>query len=478
MIKLQDSKWTKLLENVGPNPLSSRKFWKKINCIRNGKSSNQIPRLQQNGMDFNSDLDKAELFKEILAKTFSGKNNESDYDNTFKKETELTADAELNSIPQQIITFNIHDIHAAIKKIPLNSAAGPDGIHNQMLKNLPRNFKYRILDMANLSMSKSQLASTWKIAHITMLPKTSINKNDPTNYRPISLISCLGKLIERLVQTRLYNYLESNSLINFQQSGFRQKRRTSDNLVYISQKCQESFNRGWKVGALFFDISKAFDEVWHKGLISKMIKKKIPSSYIHWVYSFLTSRTFHVKINQNISSRGEILSGTSQGAIISPLLFNIFINDVPTENTKHSSFSLIFADDLATCFQYKKQKIFQSKVTLYLKKVEKWTKKWRLKMNIKKSNYTILCNGPNTNKSFKFTLFDKPLTHNPNPKFLGITFDEQLSFNTQTKNVRTKCISRLNLIKIIYHTSWKLSKKTLISVYRSLIGSVLDSVHL
>ena len=192
-----------------------------------------------------------------------------------KQQTERIVEDHLINHKKTSASFKLKDVRAAIKKMPKHSTPGPDGIHNLMLKNLPRNIEYLILDLINLSFQTNSLASIWKKASITMIPKTTINRNDPKNYRPISLLSCLGKLIERVIHQRLYNLTESKGLLTFQQSGLRQKRRTANNLTFLTQKIQENFNKRSKVGTLFFDISKAFDEVWHKGLIAKMIDTKV-----------------------------------------------------------------------------------------------------------------------------------------------------------------------------------------------------------
>lgn len=220
----------------------------------------------------------------------------------------------------------------------------------------------------------------------------------------------------------------------------------------------------------------AFDEVWHLGILHKIIEMKIPDILIHWVHSFLTRRLFTVKIAEAQSSTGNISCGCPQGAIISPLLFNIYINDIPIARKPHRSFSLIFADDLATSFQFKSPKKFIAAAKKYLLDIENWTKKWRLEMNTTKSNFTIFTKNKKRKKNYKFQIFGSPLSHNPNPKFLGIVFEEYLCFNEQTKCIRQKCISRLNLIKIFSHKSWKLSKKPLsVSVSNKLNQATIHS---
>ena len=133
------------------------------------------------------------------------------------------------------------------------------------------------------------MPKAWKSATITMIPKKESNSNYPTDYRPISLLSCIGKLVERLIRNRLYFFLESNNKLIREQFVFRIRRGTSDNLLFFVQKIEESFSRGKKVCGINFDISKAFDKVWHAGLIYKLFNLDVPSYIIRFIKDFQTS---------------------------------------------------------------------------------------------------------------------------------------------------------------------------------------------
>lgn len=137
-----------------------------------------------------------------------------------------------------------------------------------MLKNLPDSFLHILIEFFNLCLELSEIPESSKISRITMIFKKSLS-HDPSKYRPISVSSCFGKLLERIVKDRLYLFLEKKGLICKQHSGFRQNRRTSDNLVFLTQKVSESLVRKKKTCSVFFDISQAFDKVWHNGLIFK-----------------------------------------------------------------------------------------------------------------------------------------------------------------------------------------------------------------
>ena len=341
------------------------------------------------------------------------------------------------------------------------------------MKNLPFDYINKfILRLVNLSQKDLPLA--WKTASVTMIPKTDIKSDDPNNYRPISLTSCLGKLAERLIKMRLNQFLDKNRLIIEQQSGFRDKRGTTDNLLYVTQKISESFLRGKSVCGIFFDISKAFDKVWHDGLIYKLYYcLKIPTYLLVFIKNFLSNRLFKVKLNCESSHSKSIECGVPQGSVLGPLLFLIYINDIDIVQFKNKSFTTLYADDLGTFFIFKKLGNTEAIINCYLNKLMKWLSKWRLIMNAKKCVYTIFSNG-NGKISLNLKLYNEIIPYNPNPLFLGIIFDECLCFNKHYEYLQERSLKRLNIIKIFSHKSWHLSHKTLCNIFKALIGSIFN----
>ena len=240
--------------------------------------------------------------------------------------------------------ISLSELKLAIKKSNERSTPGLDRISNSMLKNLPHNTLEDILSLFNLSLLESNFPRSWKKACISMIPKKDGMSSDPSNYRPISVTSCLGKILERIMTNRLNLFLEKNSLLVKEQSGFRRHRRTADNLMFLIQKISESFILGKSVCCLFFDISKAFDRVWHDGLIYKLYSLGVPIYLIKWIISFLSLRQFCVVVNGCFSDMFIIRAGVPQGSVISPLLFSVYINDIPKRDRSFMSYSLLFAD--------------------------------------------------------------------------------------------------------------------------------------
>lgn len=473
---MKNIEWQQFIAKQGKNPLSSKPFWKKINKLRGHAKSNTIPTLKKENDKFENDSDKANLFADILKNTFSDHNDDR-FDHNFKKKVELEIenhDFSLHDYSNENC-FTIKDLNETIKKLKNFSAPGQDGIHNMMLKNLSLDFRHILLRLINLTIQKSLLPNDWKSSTITMIPKKKSNSSDPKDYRPISLTSNLAKLAEKMIAIKLKDFLKQQNIIIKQQSGFRSFRQTKDNLFFISQKIIEQFNRGKKVCGIFFDIASAFDKVWHKGIIYKLLKLKTPSFIVCWLKNFLENRIFNVKINNSLSQAFPITAGVPQGAALSPILFSIFINDIPILHSKNKDYSLLFADDLVFLNCFKKFGNAQAHINKYLKKLECWLQMWRLLMAPQKCNFTIFSkyHGDESVK-FNLQLFNTNLTVNDSPTFLGIRFDKQLTFKNQISYLQKSCINRLNFLKIVSKKNFGLETKTLDQLYVSLVRSILE----
>jgi hypothetical protein len=472
--------WNDFLEKIGPNFVSSRPAWQKVNSLRGGQSAKKIPCLFRNGRLCTGDKEKAETFREVLSKRFAG-SNDNRFDEVFKTEveTDVLDYKERLTDKRDFEEVSLGELIRNIKDLKRRSSPGSDGIYNLMLQHLSEGFLYLVLRLFNLCLEEGRVPLAWKRSIITMIPKGQKSQTDPNNYRPISLISSLSKLLERIMARRMSGFLERNNLIAMQQSGFRRRRRTTDNLVFHTQKILEAFNkRDRKVLSLSFDIQAAFDAVWHEGLIFKMLKAGIPDYMTKWTTAFLADRSFQVRVNETVSESSPIVTGVPQGSSISPILFGIFINDIPMSSVPRESYSVLYADDLTVSFLFDKVTVksdnVSDRVRNYLLEIEHWLCKWRMKMAPSKCNYTVFAKSNSTKNRFGLRLFGEEIPHEKIPILLGVSFDECLNFESQVKSLKAKCVQRLNIIKILSHKSWQLKRSTLVSIYNSLVGSVLD----
>ena len=247
------------------------------------------------------------------------------------------------------------------------------------------------------------------------------------------------------------------------------------------QKCKEAFskkhsNAKMKVGGILFDIEKAFDKVWHEGLLYKMHLLKIPTQIAKWIRNFLSNRKFYVDVNGKISIEYLILSGVPQGAILSAILFLIYINDIPLtlEKYRYDSSSLLFADDLFHFSSNTNLKYLQVKLQQYLFLLEEWLTKWRVKTATNKCTYSIYTENNTCNEDLKLTLFGQQINKDNNPKYLGIYLDQNMNLRHHIDQMKEKCMRKLNFIKVLKSKKWKTNTKTKVNVYNAMIRSNID----
>ena len=216
------------------------------------------------------------------------------------------------------------------------------------LNHLPRS-GMDFLHIFNLSWSSHSFPSIWKISSIILIRKMGKPLDSPASFRFISLVSCVSKLFERIILSRILFFLESNSIFSPRHAGFRPGRSTLDQILYLSQSISDGFNKprpGSRTILFTIDFSKAFDSVWHPSLFHKLISAGLRPCFAHWTQSFLSGRRASV-VNQNHKSRSfRVRRGVSQASVLGPVLFSLFINDLPVSLPSVVSCSL-YGDDLA-----------------------------------------------------------------------------------------------------------------------------------
>ena len=284
-----------------------------------------------------------------------------------------------------------------------------------------------------------------------------------TSYRSISLISLIIKLFERVIEQRLCSHPEQIGFVNKHQSGFRRDKSTDGHLFKLSQSIMENFKSGENVVATFLDVEKAFDNVWHNGLRYKIFQLDLPTKMTRWLSDFLVGRVIQVNVNGFLSNQINPKAGVPQGSVLSPLLFLIYVNDLPTPHHKQSSLSQ-FADDTAQ-WAFSLNVCFAAKLLQQdLLNLAIWFAKWRIKLNPKKTKVIIFSRSKLARKTEpNLKLYGEALKVYPQVKFQGITFDSQLTFKQHFEDILDCCNTMYHRVKLLAN---KNSPSTMIKIYK------------
>ena len=309
------------------------------------------------------------------------------------------------------------------------------------------------------SWTSQPFPSIWKTSSIIPIHKMGKPLDSPASFRPISLISCVSKLFERIILSRLFFFLESYYILSPRQAGFRPGWSTLDQILYLSQSISDGFNKP-RPGSLkilsTIDFSKAFDSVWHPALFHKPISAGLPPCFARWTQSFLSGRRACV-VYQNHKSRSfRVRRGISQGSVLGFVFFSVFINDLPASLPSSVSCSL-YADNLAIWFSFSVPTVVEA-TQVPLSRLERWSEYWCLPLNPSKCEASFFSVDPH---QANLLLLGSRLCFNPTPTFLGVTFDRTLSFSKHVSSLKAKFFPHLKALRCISASSWGPSKESL-----------------
>ena len=256
------------------------------------------------------------------------------------------------------------------------SASGMDEISYRVLKKLPNAFLLLLATIFTACFRTGYFPDKWKAAKTILIPKPGKDHKQAKNHRPISLLSCLSKLLERIIAKRLSSHMEKRGLFATSQSGFRAGRMTNEHLLHITEQTFTAFKKKQTSASIFLDAEMAFDKCWHNGIRYKLKNSlNLPDRYVRLLSSFLTDRSLKVFHNGCWSSLVSLRAGTPQGSPLSPLLYLIMVNDIP-QSLSNIGKLYQYADDIAMTAIAYTFAAARDKIQKMLNILECWCRKW------------------------------------------------------------------------------------------------------
>lgn len=428
----RNKNWEKLIKKADQDP---KKFWATAKMIR--KKGEPVPALIINGRETNDGKAKADA----LADVFSAAHNTHDAAPNF---FDLDVEDEFATVKNEPVDgpvnyFDWADVSCIINGTRKKKAPGLDGITNVMLKALPQSAIQFLTSILNHCIHIGYWPTPYKSAIVVPIKKSGKAANDPGSYRPISLLSSIGKIFERAILQIIKQECDNRSIIPKHQFGFRNFHCAAQQATRLSLNLHQNKRNKLNSGVLALDIAKAFDSVWHAGLIYKLGMMGFPDHVRKLVASFCTDRSFIVRIGSERSTTRPIPAGCPQGSALSPVLYTIYTADIPTpKNTE----MLTFADDTAVIVASKQSRGVKNKLTKAIVSLNSYFNRWHIKANADKTQFLYvpfdrrarrLPNGP--------ILFDQhELIPTNTIKYLGVIFDKRLKFHEHIEMLRARVL--------------------------------------
>ena len=349
--------------------------------------------------------------------------------------------------------------------LDISKACGPDILSPHRLKEAASVISPSLAGLFNKTIQDGSLPEDWVSANIAPVFKRG-DKHLISNYRPISLTSIVSKVLERLIHHKLYSFLEQQEVISHTQFGFHKRRSTVHLLLSAVDDWVRTLNQCGSTHCLFLDFSKAFDTVPHQRLLLKLQHYGVEGCLLNWFRAFLMHRRQRIVINGCASHWTPVLSGVSQGSILGPLLFALYMNDLPCSLT---SCVKMFADDVALYYN-----VWQERDCLTLQNdlnaIASWCALWQMKLNPSKCEALCISN-KRSPPLFHYTYGDHVIKWTDAVHYLGVTFNTHLSWNHHCKSVASKATRCFNVLR---HTMFGCSNKAKSIAFSALVFQFLN----
>lgn len=444
-----------LEKDIKDNP---KLFWSFLKTKRGGSSV--YPLTMTNGQTTTSSGSEiCDLFADYFASVYV-----ADKDSVFQCNSDYLQSLSLNG---QCLTSPIIDRECLLKKLKtvnINKGPGPDGISPVFILKCASSLVTPLLNIFNKSLGSGTFPTEWKKAKVVPVHKND-KKNVVSNYRPISILSTLAKIFESIICPYIQQHFKM--YVSEHQHGFVASRSTTTNLVAFTETLVQAVDANKQFDVIYTDFSKAFDVMSHSVLIYKLSAYGITGPLLEWLKSYLMGREFYVVVNGFQSSNYSISSGAPQGSQLAPILFNIFINDLP--QCFRSSEPFLYADDL----KFARAILSPNDRTLLqedLDNVIKWCKINRMQLNSNKCYHVKFTRKSNVSNT-EYFINNKKLQELDVIKDLGVMYDKKVTFEQQMESVIKKASKMLGFI---LRNTKGFHTKTKIMLYYSLVRSILE----
>lgn len=455
--------------NTEPN-----KLWRFTKLLKNKKTVMPPIRDVNTNTFLNSDADKVNAIAEQFHKNhhITLDWNSSHIESQVRSTIQNIQNTQLNKHINMPYYTKPKEIMSIIKTFKAKKSPGTDDINNTILKQLPRRAIVTLNMIFNSCIHNSYFPQSWKIAKVIAIPKPNKDHSIPSNYRPISLLSATSKILEKIILLRINTHIEDKNILPVTQFGFRQHHSTIHQLSRVVNHIKLAKASKESTGLLTLDIEKAFDSIWHDGLVHKMFKLDFPPTLIKMTHSFLRNRMFFVQHSKVKSLTHEIPAGVPQGSCLSPTLYNIYTADFPI----HTSCCIAqFADDTALYTSSICPKEITHRLAHSFNTVNNYFKTWKIKINEQKSQAIFITR----RRAARYLPQNDIQTSNGSIawtqeiKYLGLIIDKKLTFDKHCQHTNQKAQILIKIMYPLINRKSKLNTKNKLIIYTTIVRPLI-----
>ena len=366
--------------------------------------------------------------------------------------------------------FSQREFAAALQHLKPGKAPGPDSICPELILHAGAALKSWLCDFLSSCLRRLKIPKIWRRALVVAIPKPAKPVEDPKSYRPISLLCVPYKILERLIYARVEPLIDP--LLPKEQAGFRRGKSTLDQVVLLTQNIEDSFEAKKKAGAVFIDLTTAYDTVWHRGLTCKLLRLLPDKHMVKMIMELVRNRSFTLTTGDSKQSRlRRLKNGVPQGSVLAPFLFNIYTYDLPSMISR----TFAYADDLALLHSSGNWKDLEGTLSQDMSTLSAYLQTWRLKLNYTKTvTAAFHLNNREAKRELKVYNNSRLLPFCPIPKYLGVKLDRSLTLRHHLVALRKKLSSRVTLLRRLVGSGWGAGAKTLRIATLSLVYSTAE----
>lgn len=487
--KAKRESWEKFLDSINDDS-NLNVLWRKMNRLCGQKKTNETTLV-----DGDKIITNEKTVAERLASYFYEQSATNNYPKDFIKKKSKQEKIPVkhnfdNNDHKYNERFSLQELLTAITEAK-GKAAGIDEISYDIIRKLPGITKIILLEELNRIWAQGKIPTTWKTGIVKPIPKDGANKHIESNYRPITLLSCFGKILEKMVNRRLITELEEKKRLNDNQFAFRPGKSTDDYFSDLEGIINKAKQKDKHIECALLDISKAYDRAWRRPILEKIKEWNIEGNMARYINDFLSNRNFQVEVGSTRSEPKMQENGIPQGATLSVTLFLIAMNSVFDQiheaiRRKHKRQSinnvkiLVYADDIVIIVTGQIKKKLRGKLQKIVDIVVKWAGSVGFTIAPQKSKILHICDLNRHKRSLaKIKIYGEEIPHVQSAKILGVRVDSKMCFKKHitelAKNIRARCY----LIKVIGGKYRGANRRTLLRVFNSLVTSkIMYGAHL